>query len=133
VHQDPYSLNDIERTILVLVSRSKTHADVAGELGLPLPEVHALLHSVLRKVAARAQGRSDSDPMDEGFQRLSSRQQQALILLADDKTNAQIALAIGISIGRTKDIVSEILRKLEVSSRTGAAVAFTRWLERAAK
>lgn len=58
---------------------------------------------------------------DEKLSRLTSREAEVLALLAQGKTNAQIARDIHISEKTVKNHVSTILGKLEVERRTEAA------------
>jgi len=50
------------------------------------------------------------------------REQTILALLAQDKTNQEIALELSISVSTTKAAVSEILKKLGVDSRKQAGI-----------
>lgn len=58
---------------------------------------------------------------------LSSRELQVLLLIAEEKTDRQIAGALGIGERTIRAHVSRIILKLGVSSRVGAAVAVTEW------
>jgi|SRR6218665_1765534 len=51
---------------------------------------------------------------------LSRRELEVLELIAEDKTNAEIACALTISLGTVKRHISNIYTKLEVNSRVGA-------------
>ena len=53
---------------------------------------------------------------------LTMREQTILALLAQDKTNQEIALELSISVSTAKAAVSEILRKLQVESRKQAGI-----------
>jgi DNA-binding NarL/FixJ family response regulator len=54
---------------------------------------------------------------------LSSRQHRVLRLLAAGRTNAQIAEAVGVSVGTVKDEVSALLEAFGVGSRVEVALA----------
>jgi DNA-binding CsgD family transcriptional regulator len=53
---------------------------------------------------------------------LTMREQTILALLAQDKTNQEIALELSLSVSTAKAAVSEILRKLQVESRKQAGI-----------
>ncbi len=53
---------------------------------------------------------------------LTMREQTILALLAQDKTNQEIALELSISVSTAKAAVSEILKKLKVDSRKQAGI-----------
>lgn len=53
-------------------------------------------------------------------QRLSVRERQVLQLLAADKQNGEIALAMGISLETVKTHVAQLFNKLGVHTRAGA-------------
>jgi DNA-binding NarL/FixJ family response regulator len=55
-------------------------------------------------------------------ERLTEREREILAELAQGRTNAQIALALGISVGTVRKHVEHILRRLAVPTRTAAAV-----------
>lgn len=61
------------------------------------------------------------------FSLLSKREQEVLRLVAHDRTDREIARALGIRERTVRAHVSRILLKLDVASRVGAAVAFVRW------
>jgi DNA-binding CsgD family transcriptional regulator len=61
---------------------------------------------------------------------LSPREQEVLLLVAEDKTDREIARALGIRERTVRAHVSNIILKLGVASRVGAAVAFTKWIIR---
>jgi DNA-binding CsgD family transcriptional regulator len=59
---------------------------------------------------------------------LSPRQWQVLRLLVQGRSNKEIALTLGLAVGTVKIHTAVLFRKLEVSSRTAAAVAGARLL-----
>jgi len=61
--------------------------------------------------------RSNSNAM-----KLSPREQEALILLAQGSTNSEIAKTMGISANTVRDYLSQVYGKLGVRNRSGAAV-----------
>ena len=58
---------------------------------------------------------------------LNERERAALALVAQGKTNKEIADALGYSVGTIKNTVQDVIEKLHVSDRTQAAVAAVRW------
>ena len=66
---------------------------------------------------------SSSSPFDV----LSDRELEVLLIVAMDKTNREIAKQLAISERTVRAHVSEIIRKLGVASRVGAAVVFVEW------
>jgi DNA-binding NarL/FixJ family response regulator len=59
---------------------------------------------------------------DDGVLSLTARQKEVLVLLAEGKSNSQIAETLGISEGTVRVHVSAILRVLNVNNRTQAAL-----------
>ncbi|MGE3245959.1 MAG: response regulator transcription factor [Beijerinckiaceae bacterium] len=55
---------------------------------------------------------------------LSSSDRKLVALITDGLSNAEIALALGLTEGTIKNRVSEILRKNGLQNRTGLAIAF---------
>jgi DNA-binding NarL/FixJ family response regulator len=76
---------------------------------------------MLREFRAR-QASSASQPLPP----LSAREEEVLKLLATGETNRQIARRLFVSEETVKSHVASILRKLEVSDRTSAAVLAVR-------
>jgi len=62
------------------------------------------------------------DDLQRLFSQLTRRELECLGLLADGKTNRQIADELFLSLKTVKTHVGNILRKLEVNSRTEAAI-----------
>ncbi|MFM2022885.1 MAG: Bacterial regulatory protein luxR family [Actinomycetota bacterium] len=105
------------------------HSYLYGVLGLvshePLKELpvfkieidtfQALLGMAIRAVAYR---NPEQNPQAE----LTLREQAILSLLAQDKSNQEISTELNISVSTAKAAVSEILRKLGVSSRKQAGI-----------
>jgi DNA-binding NarL/FixJ family response regulator len=58
-----------------------------------------------------------------GADDLTPREREVLTLLADGRSNKQIALTLGLSLKTVQNYVSRILEKLQVSDRTQAALA----------
>ena len=61
------------------------------------------------------------------FTLLSKREQEVLRLVAEDKTDREIARDLDIRERTVRAHVSRIILKLDVASRVGAAVAFVAW------
>ncbi|HKU67828.1 MAG TPA: response regulator transcription factor [Candidatus Baltobacteraceae bacterium] len=75
-----------------------------------------IAHIVLRELgAARASAARDASP-------LSARETEILRLIADGKSNADIAEQLHLSMGTIKGHVRDVLDKLSASDRTQAAV-----------
>ncbi|WNV81923.1 helix-turn-helix transcriptional regulator [Umezawaea sp. Da 62-37] len=65
------------------------------------------------------------------FESLSKREHEVLAVVAEDKTDREIATALGIRERTVRAHVSRIILKLGVASRVGAAVALVEWKLRA--
>jgi DNA-binding NarL/FixJ family response regulator len=61
-----------------------------------------------------------------GADELTDREREVLGLLAEGRSNKQIALTLGLSLKTVQNYVSRILEKLQVSDRTQAALAARR-------
>ncbi len=82
-------------------------------------------HAELREVLDRAQARVAQFP--PGLCALTPRESDVVRLLAEGRSDAEIARALGLS-GRTvNNHVRRILERLKVRSRTEAAVLWTRY------
>jgi DNA-binding NarL/FixJ family response regulator len=79
---------------------------------------------VLLTPAQRAQIRAWEEDVDARWQRLSARERDVLVLLAQGKTTAEIAAALLITENTVRTHVGNLLGKLEMDSR-GAAIAWT--------
>ena len=64
----------------------------------------------------------------EKFDRLTEREKEALELVAQAKSNKEIARAMRVSPSTAKAHVSGVLRKLGVESRLEAAMMWAEWL-----
>jgi DNA-binding NarL/FixJ family response regulator len=117
-----------ERELLTLSGSGKSTTEIGVAAGMSEDDVSRAISRLLERFVAHQ--RREAGIEFGHVETLSDRQQQVLIQLAFGKTNREIALALGISFGRVKDLVSEILRKTGASGRTQAAVAFVAWLER---
>ncbi|MFJ9782906.1 LuxR C-terminal-related transcriptional regulator [Amycolatopsis sp. NPDC101161] len=58
---------------------------------------------------------------------MSDRELEVLAIVAEDKTDREIASRLVISERTVRAHVSRIIRKLGVASRVGAAVVFVEW------
>ncbi|MGW5723564.1 helix-turn-helix domain-containing protein [Amycolatopsis sp. NPDC003865] len=61
---------------------------------------------------------------------LSDRELEVLAIVAQDRTDREIASRLAISERTVRAHVSRIIRKLGVASRVGAAVVFVEWKAR---
>lgn len=109
---DGFVLKDISREELLATVR----AVAAGESRVD----QAFLQSVLRSLndASQQQGRTVPEPEEP----LTPREMDVLQLLVEGLTNQAIAQTLGLSAGTVKGYVQTILRKLDVTDRTQAAV-----------
>ena len=89
-------------------------AVMRGELVLPPEAPHGSLAS--RTAGAPAPG--TKTPLAERVARLTPQQRRVLAMIRQGRLNKQIAHALGVGDSTVKAHVSEILRKLEVISRT---------------
>ena len=80
----------------------------------------ALLSMAIRAVAYRNPEKTNKQEVE--LSDLTMREQTILALLAQDKTNQEIALELSISVSTAKAAVSEILKKLNVDSRKQAGI-----------
>lgn len=80
----------------------------------------ALFSMAVRAVAYRNPERTNKQEVE--LADLTMREQTILALLAQDKTNQEIAQELSISVSTAKADVSEILRKLKVESRKQAGI-----------
>ncbi len=104
-----YVLKDVSRFDLLSAIRRV----VRGESSLPEEMTAQLLQRLARQTAAPAAPPSE---------RLTPREQEVLRLLAQGKTNREIAAVLVLSPGTVKIHVERIIAKLGVSDRTQAAV-----------
>ena len=63
------------------------------------------------------------EPTDDQFARLTPRQREVLALMAQGKSNKEIAKELGLAAGTVKIHVSSIFKALKVSNRTRAVIA----------
>jgi DNA-binding NarL/FixJ family response regulator len=98
---------------------SAVHRTLNGES--PLNQELATL--LLRRLADEQQHKPDPTPQsDDKVEALTPRETEVLKLLTTGQTNQQIACSLNISKGTAKVHVERIIRKLDVSDRTQAAV-----------
>ncbi len=98
---------------------SAVHRTLNGES--PLNQELATL--LLRRLADEKQHKPDPTPQtDDKVEALTPRETEVLKLLTTGQTNQQIAYSLNISKGTAKVHVERIIRKLDVSDRTQAAV-----------
>jgi DNA-binding NarL/FixJ family response regulator len=109
---DGYVLKDISRDDLLAIVRAVS----AGESGID----QEFLQTVLRQLnESEKVQQTDSFELVEP---LTPREIDVLQLLVEGLTNQAIGQVLGISTGTVKSYVQTILRKLDVSDRTQAAV-----------
>src|SRR5262249_12603112 len=87
---------------------------------------HVLNPEVASRMLREFRPRPASPPRPHPLPPLSGREEEVLKLLATGETNRQIARRLYVSEETVKSHVASILRKLEVSDRTSAAVLAVR-------
>lgn len=81
--------------------------------------------AVTRRVLARVQG-TLAPPVDDGLSQLSPQEFRIVSLVAEGKTNKEIAAAMGLSDKTVKNYLSNAMGKLKTRRRSQAAALFTR-------
>ncbi len=134
----PTRLRDLEVPVVVLVPDDGAASDAlrAGAVGVltrqpTSEELHAALvaaraslitvHPTLRSALAAVPS-LDEGPIDP----LTPREEEVLELLAEGRSNREIALALDISVHTAKFHVDRLLAKLDASGRTDAVVRAVR-------
>jgi two-component system response regulator DevR len=87
---------------------------------------HSIMDPTVTRVLLNKLGRLAIDPTDSIIQPLSPQEQRILPLIADGKTNKEIATAMGLTEMTIKSYVQNIFRKLRITRRTQAAAWFMR-------
>lgn len=115
------------------------HSIIAGASGYLLKQIRG--DELVRAVEAVASGQSLLDPAvtqkvlehltrlasgHHDLAPLSAQEQKVLALVAEGKTNKEIAKALGVSDKTVKNYVSHIFEKLNISRRAEAAAFFAR-------
>ena len=98
--------------------------EVVGEGGSLLDP--AVTQKVLERIRATADAPMQNQPPHQWRASLSAHEQRILPLIAEGKTNRQIAEALGLSEHTVKAHVSDLLGKLELRRRSEAAAFFAR-------
>ena len=109
---------------------------------LEAPEEAVLLHlacggefAQVRSAAGEALGRLLADaarkrqPTPVGIARFTPREWEVLILVAEGRTNDEVAAALAISARHAGNLVSDMLGKADLASRVQLGVAFAHWLD----
>ena len=104
-------------------------ADLVGDIRRVAAGQSLLDPTLVRRVAEGALGRADEDPLLAG---LTGRERRILDLIAEGKTNRQIAAELFLAEKTVKNYVSNLLAKLGMDRRTQAASYATRAAERTA-
>ena len=104
--------------VLKDASRREVVAAVRQVLGGESPLDPRLAAQLIRRLSSRAK---DEAPVRHG-DALTPRELEVLRLVAEGKTNAEIAQTLYVSVGTVKADVERIIDKLGVSDRTQAAV-----------
>lgn len=114
---------------------------IAGASGYLLKQIGG--QELVRAIEAVAAGRSLLDPavtqtvlakvqqlaaarQPDGVAQLSAQEQKVLALVAQGKTNKEIAVALGLSDKTVKNYLSNVFDKLHLSRRSEAAAFFAR-------
>jgi Response regulator containing a CheY-like receiver domain and an HTH DNA-binding domain len=82
--------------------------------------------AVTQRVLARVQTLSSSTSTDPKGEALSPQEHRVLALVAEGKTNKEIAVALNLSEKTVGNYLSNVFQKLNISRRSQAAVYFTR-------
>jgi len=108
--------------------------EIGGEALVSAIETVARGHSILDPLVTRAvlDGmRSMSAPAEPPKQSsLSPQEQHVLALVAEGKTNKEIAASLGLSYKTVKNYLSNVFQKLQVSHRSQAAALFASQVRR---
>lgn len=88
---------------------------------VPTPREHYLAELLMPHLFLAFVGLRGEEPTAAPVARLSHRQAQVLEGVRNGKTNAEIALALGLSPLTVKNHVQQALRKLAVANRAEAA------------
>jgi DNA-binding NarL/FixJ family response regulator len=80
--------------------------------------------SATRAVAEKMKGLAGSDAKERAPESLSSQEKRVLALVADGKTNKEIAAALKLSDKTVKNYLSTIFQKLQVGRRAHAAAIY---------
>jgi DNA-binding NarL/FixJ family response regulator len=115
-------------------------AVLAGARGYVLKEIDSA--SLMRAIHAVAEGRSILDPtvtdralrwlrgfatgQDLPSEKLSAQEERVLALVAEGKTNKEIASALDLSDKTVKNYLASVFQKLHVTRRTQAAAFFVK-------
>jgi two-component system response regulator DevR len=111
-----YLLKEIGADLLIQAIRA-----VASGLSVLGPSVVQSVMGHLRPMGSGAA--SENGPPDE---QLSSQQRRVLALVADGKTNKEIAVELGLSPKTVKNYLSTVFEKLQVSRRSEAVARVIR-------
>jgi DNA-binding NarL/FixJ family response regulator len=85
--------------------------------------------AVTRRVLERVKS-LDTPPTKDGLELISAQERRVLALVAEGKTNKEIAVALGLSDKTVKNYISNILDKLQVTRRSHAAAYFVQHTSR---
>lgn len=119
------------------------HSIIAGASGYLLKQIRG--QELVRAIETVAAGRSLLDPavtqtvlaqvkrlasghQPDGIAQLSAQERKVLALVAEGKTNKEIAAALGLSDKTVKNYLSHVFQKLNLSRRAEAAAFFARRL-----
>jgi two-component system, NarL family, response regulator DevR len=116
-------------------------AVVAGAHGYVLKEIDSV--ALIRAIHTVVEGQSILDPAvteralgwmrslltgtkQPGTEPLSAQEERVVALVADGKTNKEIAAALGLSDKTVKNYLANVFQKLRITRRTQAAAFFTK-------
>jgi two-component system, NarL family, response regulator DevR len=103
--------------------------EIGGDALLAAVRAVAADQSILDSAATRAvlekmKGLAGSDAKERVVEALSSQEKRVLALVADGKTNKEIAAALGLSDKTVKNYLSTVFQKLQVGRRAHAAAIY---------
>jgi DNA-binding NarL/FixJ family response regulator len=122
MHEDPdYLLEALQAGAAGYVLKDSSKREIVTAVRQVL-RGESLLPSALAAQLLRRLTRDTQSPGPTLPEPLTSREREVLQLLVEGRTNREIAAHLVISVGTVKSHVEHIIRKLEVSDRTQAAV-----------
>ena len=124
----PLELTDREQRVCYLITERRSDGAIAQILGVPVPAVKSTIQAMLEKVGAsdryklvrmhrRANSRSIPARPKALNGLLTPRQQRIRDMIAQGRTNAEIAESLAVSVSRVKQLVAKIFNRIGASNR----------------
>ena len=135
--REVYQLDSNHRSVLILTNNHDHSAQALQDPALAAVVLDQNIGGpscvLTRALAAVNHGERFIDPAictgaktDVTMERLSEREREVLSLVADGLSNKEVAERLHLASTTVRDHMQSVMRKLQVSSRTGAAVAGVR-------